>query len=112
MSRSSDDFIRQKSLSNLINSKYNFTIPFIVLLLSEYVIEILTEFFELAVDSVYTKIETLLKNNPDYQKTFKSKIISYWNEYCRKPLSTNNKFYPDFRDYVGYKILQKTVKNA
>ena len=111
-SRSSDGYIRGKALLKILNSDYYFVIPFILLLASEYVIEILEQMYTKSSEHTFLKMSQFLGENSEFYPIFKSKIVSYWNEYYRKSYNFTNQIlqYPSFEDYVGYKILQK-IKN-
>lgn len=107
LSRNPDGYTRQNSFSFLVNSDYLFTTPFILLILSEYIVEILEDFLTIADEKTYTKIIKFLEDNPNYKKLITSKIISYWNEYYRKPNHLGGKVYQNFREYPGYRILKR-----
>jgi|688.fasta_scaffold20930_12 hypothetical protein len=98
MTRHSDGYIREKFLKKILasdNLRYEAT-PFIVLLIGEYIIEIL-EIIEKN-DRIYPYLDLFFRENQSYYLILKSKIISYWNEYYRDR-------FPNFKDYVGSKII-------
>ena len=99
--RHHDGFIRQKRLEKLVDNKEYWILPFTFQLLGEYVFEIL-EVLERHVNDknienyIHFKIE-----NPRYFQTTESRMISYWNEYYRRPR------FPKLKDYIGKKLIDK-----
>lgn len=93
-------YIRQKYLKDLEIEFGNWVIPYVIMNLGGYVLEILNE-LDLKIDNNNIKLfsEYVSENNSYWVKT-KSRVISYWNEYYRE--ST-----PNVKDYVGYKIIQR-----
>ena len=94
--------VREKSLRKIINSDNYLATPFIVQLLGEYVIEILTVIKD---NLSSTKIDNLIKlqtENPKFFQTTEKRIQSYWNCYYKWTTSKT--------DYVGFQIL-KAIKS-
>jgi len=94
---------REKSLIEVVDKiEPAQSIPYILLLASEYVVEIITYIYE-----NFDKYEVLavkfIQDNNNFYTYFKSRVVSYWNEYYRNQ-------YPSFSDYPGYKIIQKIEK--
>ena len=99
--RSCDGYIREKYLRELLKLKFDYwTIPFIVKLADEYILEIL--------EVIYDKLK--IRNNDDIKqfclenkkiinKSY-SRMISYWNEFYR---SKEHCFYK----YVGRKLFRE-----
>ena len=102
--RHHDGFIRQSMLQALLEHPLDyFVFPYLFQLMGEYVVEIL-EIIEPHLNQSNQKLQIqFISENPRYFRTIESRIVSYWNEYYRLQ-------YPDFKDYVGYKILFK-LKN-
>jgi len=99
--RHHDGFIRQKRLEKLVDNKEYWVLPFTFQLLGEYVFEVL-EVLERHINDknienyIHFKLE-----NPRYLQRTESRMISYWNEYYRRPR------FPKLKDYIGKKLIDK-----
>jgi hypothetical protein len=100
LTRHTDGFIREQNLKIIINNANYFTIPFVILLAGEYVYPIIEYIEENLDEDSLSKIISFFEENLDFYKTFKSRIVSYWSCYYRLD-------YPIFKDYVGYKIIER-----
>lgn len=99
--RHHNGYIRQKRLENLNGSKEYFVTPFVFQLLGEYVIEIV-EVIDKQNNNIWLKnFAKFVNENPKYWIQTESRMISYWNEYYRRPKI------PNLKDYVGYKVVKK-----
>jgi hypothetical protein len=100
-SRSCDGFIRQKHIQALLRMDYkNWTIPYIIKLSDEYVIEILEMIYDILKDQDNQKIkEFCLENVQSFCKSY-ARMISYWNEFYRDE-------YLDFHKYIGRKLFRE-----
>lgn len=93
-----DGFVRQRSVQPLVRSRELWTIPYILELASDYVIEILTE-----LDDHYSEIDRAnlrryVADNPAHLALATARINSYWNEYYRTtPKNQAISTYPGFR---------------
>jgi len=99
--RHHNGFLRQERLERLADSKEYWVIPFTFQLLGEYVFEIL-EVLEKHINE--RNIENYIRyklENPRYFQQTESRMISYWNEYYRRPL------FPKLKDYIGKKLIDK-----
>jgi hypothetical protein len=104
MSRHSDGRIRESHLRKLLGRGETWIAPFVLMLVGEYVIEIV-ELIRAAVErggevggqanSTYAK---LLRENPDFTQRLYSQCVSYWNAYYRGA-------YPDLSEYPGRRVL-------
>jgi hypothetical protein len=97
-SRSCDGYARQKHIKALLSADFlNWTIPYIVKVCDEYVIEIL----QMVYDNLKDKNTEVFKDFCyDDRKSFcrsYSRMHSYWNEYYRSD-------YYKFEEYIGYKL--------
>ncbi len=83
--RHHNGFIREKHLRKCIIQKEAWIVPFIIILLGDYVLGILkiieTEVKGNTDTTVYKKF---IKDNAAYSSYLKSRGRSYWNEYYRK----------------------------
>ncbi len=100
LTRHHNGYIRERYLKYIIDSNEYWTIPYLVQLLGEYVVEILELIWV-----NFHKINTLhlssfvLENEMFWYKT-KQRIASYWDCYYRN----NNK---SKEDYVGFKLIKR-----
>lgn len=106
--RHHNGFVRQQRLKKLLTRTDNFIIPFSIQLLGEYVIEILEVLAE------HTGLNTdryikFINDNQNFWNISKSRVISYWNEYYRRPQYPNYlpPKYAGLQDYIGQKIVNK-----
>jgi hypothetical protein len=97
-SRSCDGYVRQKHLNSLLMMDYeDWTIPYIVKICDEYVIEILEMTYEILKEQDTERIKKFcLQNIESFCKSY-NRMISYWNEYYR----FKNK---SFQKYIGRKL--------
>jgi len=102
-SRHHDGFVRQKCISKIITSKHSWTIPFIIQVISEYVIEILDEVNDKITSLDEINFKNFLLSNKEFYKIAKDRVASYWNCYYRMQ-------YPKKEDFVGFKILRHLDK--
>ncbi len=102
-----DGYLRQQKLE-LLKDKYDdFVIPFKMKILGEYVIEIINDLEKHINEKTIKSFINFIRENPNYWRLTKSRIVSYWGEYYKN----NSKL----KDYVGYKIiktLETELKNG
>ncbi|MBX9723664.1 MAG: hypothetical protein K2X81_19825, partial [Candidatus Obscuribacterales bacterium] len=83
LTRSTDCYLRQAALKHVLSSSELWTIPFVVLLACEYVIEIandLTASLPLLKREEYINF---VRNNRSLMRLLRSRATSYWSCYCR-----------------------------
>ncbi len=99
-SRSCDGFVRQKHINSLLLMDYeDWSIPYIVKICDEYVLEILEMTYEILKDQDTERIKKFcLQNNVSFCKSY-NRMISYWNEYYR--YKNNN-----IQQYIGRKLFR------
>nr|WP_205603791.1 hypothetical protein [Bacillus mesophilus] len=99
-SRSCDGLVRQKHLNSLLLMDYDdWSIPYIVKICDEYVLDILEMTYEILKDQDTERIKNFcLQNNVSFCKSY-HRMISYWNEYYRFK-------YDNFQQYVGRKLFR------
>lgn len=96
LTRHHDGFVRQRSLSGIIGSNNAWVPPFVVQLLGEYVIEIISvidEHLQSLDASLYAQF---LEANQDFLALTGKRVISYWNCYYRSVRK---------EDYAGFRVL-------
>lgn len=98
--RHHDGYIRQRRLEGLLGKSDNWIIPFTIQLLGEYVVEILPVLDRHINDKTIEGYVKFTRENPNYWKQIKNRMISYWNEYYRRQ-------YPKLNDYPGQELEDK-----
>jgi hypothetical protein len=106
--RHHNGYIRQKRLNNIFTSRiiYNWSIPYIVRLMGEYVVEI--------IDDINTNIQLIdkialqefIRTNQKFILTTEGRIASYWGEFYKLEYAKDK--------YVGFKVkkyIQSLRKN-
>ena len=111
-SRHENGFVRQKSVQNIIGSNNIWTVPYIVKIIGEYVIEILNDIdngFEIINKS---NLISFVQQNPDFYNRTRSRVGSYWDCYFRQqfPEILNGIRTPEKQRYVGFRLLNKIDK--
>lgn len=100
-SRHHDGYIREEMLRKLIWINLDFTIPYILQPLNEYVIELLPIVNTLINNDNLESYHKFYKENQSYFKKMESRIMSYWEVYywyyrgCKKS------------DYIWFQITNK-----
>lgn len=93
--RSSNGFVRQKHISQLLKMDYEYwCIPFIFKLCDEYVVEILKTIYDALAEKDNSAIIDFCYENEYLSNISYNRMISYWNEYYRTKE-------PQFRNYIG-----------
>jgi hypothetical protein len=90
---------RQSCLERIVRSPNIWIPPFVVQLVGEYVIEILQ-----VIDSNLSSLnlpayEEFVQSNPDFIALIDHRVMSYWNEYYRRPN-------PDRENYLGFRLMK------
>jgi len=96
-------FVRERAVGRMLSLNTSWSAPFVVQLVSEYVVEILE-----VIEAGWTQIDErilarFLAENPRFHALVKQRVVSYWNAYYR-PLGRQN--------YVGFKLLNKLDRLA
>lgn len=100
-SRSCDGYIRQKHLKLLLSMEYTeWTIPFIVKVCDEYIVEILEMTYEILKGHDTKDIKEFCLNNVELFCKSYARMVSYWNEYYRGR-------FPRSKDYIGRKLFRE-----
>ena len=95
LSRSNNGFVRERHIRAILIENYpEWIFPYIVKLADEYVIEILEVIYLYLKSQDCSNIQNFCKLNlPSFMRSY-SRMVSYWNEYYRRP----------FSEYVGRKL--------
>lgn len=98
-SRSCDGFVRERSVRSLLNLEQLpvWTIPYLVKVCDEYVVEILQAVYEGLEGREDERILQFCAENPVQLQRSYARMTSYWNEFYRSAC-------PNFRDYVGRRL--------
>lgn len=96
--RHENGFVRERSLANVIGLREAWVAPFVIRLLGEYVVEILT-LIERRRDELDPAIYAdFLVHNARFFEATRSRVVSYWDCYYRSDC-------PKFRCYVGSRLI-------
>lgn len=99
LTRSTDGFERHASLKEILQVNEPWSIPFVIALVGDYVIEILDEILKESHRMNRELVADFIRENPIYYDTVRSRVTSYWNCYYRRRYQRI--------DYVGFKILSE-----
>lgn len=102
--RHHNGYIRQRRLEKLTDKTDYFAVPFVFPLLGEYVLEVLVVLDRHINNQTVDDYIKFINENKKYWQQTESRMISYWNEYYRRP---------EFRklnDYIGKKIVDRLKK--
>lgn len=99
MTRSSNGYLREKFVKQLLQSDEPWIPPFVLQLLGEYVLEIIYVVHNHAAVLKRTEYRRFVIENPAFFQLLKQRIISYWNCYYRA-------MFPQLRDYPAFQIAQ------
>lgn len=102
--RHHNGFIRQGRLEKLTDKTDNFVVPFVFQLLGEYVHEILIVLDRHINNETIGDYIKFINENKKYWQQTESRMISYWNEYYRRPK------FRKLNDYIGKQIVDKLKK--
>ena len=102
-----DGFVRQRALMKLAGKSNDFSIPYTIRLLGEYVVEIIEDLQKHIFSENIEKYVKFIRENPAYWIKTKHRVTSYWNAYYRYPQ------YPDYatpeygsrEEYIGQVIV-------
>ena len=89
--RHHDGFVRQRALQRILASDETWTIPFVVQLLGEYVIEICEDIRHYAETDLpqrpemIQELQSFAANNPGFIVLTRQRATSYWQSYYRRP---------------------------
>lgn len=99
--RHNNGYIREKYVKALFDLDFHkWSIPFIVKLADEYVVEILEVIYDACKDRDNDDIKQFCKENASAIQKGYTRMISYWNEYYR-----DREFH--FHNYIGRKLFRE-----
>lgn len=100
ITRATDGHLRQQAVQSVIGHQSPWVAPFVLMLLGEYVIEIVEDIRDalpVLDQSVYAN---LIRENRQTVQRLRARATSYWNAYHRQR-------YPQKRDYPGLHALHE-----
>lgn len=100
LTRSTDGYLRQASLRQILGNSEPWCIPFIVLLAGEYVVEITEDLAGSLIIFEQNKYVAFVRENRPLMRRLRSQAASYWNCYYREQ-------YPDKSKYPGLVFLHR-----
>ena len=98
--RHHNGFIREKHLVRLLKTDDYFVSPFVIQILGEYVVELISILEQEITDQSISKYAEFLNDNLFFWKQTQSRIVSYWDAYYRQE-------FPKLRDYVGQRLSKR-----
>jgi hypothetical protein len=100
ITRSTDGFQRQAALRNILNLNQPWSIPFVVLLAGEYVVEIIHDIVGSISMLDREAYMNFVRENRGLMRLLRSRAIGYWDRYYRTS-------YPDRSTYPGLVFLHQ-----
>jgi hypothetical protein len=104
LTRSTDGFKRQAALKEVLPINEPWSIPFVIALVGEYVIEIIDDIYVAAPKFDREVVATFIGENSAFYKVICDRVMSYWNCYYRWQFQRD--------DYVGFKLLRELDTQA
>ena len=98
-SRHHDGYVREAHVASLCRCEEPWAMPYIALLLSEYVIEI-AEAIEQSGGPDLALMRAFSADNPDLCRLISKRMVTYWSMYYRRSS-------PVFREYLFYRLGQE-----
>lgn len=103
LTRHHNGYVREANLEKLVSSEKYWTIPYVIQLLGEYVIELLELIWE-KFDKLHKEnLIGFIHENESYWFKTKQRISSYWD--CYHKYKGNPK-----SEYVGFKLIERIEK--
>ena len=76
-------YLREQYLQEVLQSKEDFVLPYVALLLGDYVYEILEVLAKNLPKEMKGRLKSFLAENPQLKRRIESRIVSYWDCYYR-----------------------------
>lgn len=99
LSRSTDGFSRQSALQRIVGLNEVWSVPYVVTLLGEYVVEVIEEIQHSLPDINLALVREFLSENPQFHSLLNARSVSYWNCYYRSR-------FPDYATYPAAVVLR------
>ena len=99
LSRSSNGYVREKCVEQLLKSDEPWIPPFVLQLLGEYVLPIIRVVQEHSAVLKRSEYRRFVSENPAFMQLLKQRTISYWDCYYRA-------MFPQLRDYPAFQMVE------
>lgn len=99
LSRGHDGFTRQAALRRILPLNEAWSIPFVIALAGDYVVEIVKDIHDGMPQFDTAIVAGFLAENPDFYRITCDRILSYWDLYYRRAFAAG--------DYPGFKLLRE-----
>ena len=99
LTRSTDGHQRQAALQEVLQVNEPWSVPFVIVLVGEYVIEIIDDIYAALPDLKREVVVAFIRENPGFYRLTCDRVASYWNCYYRWQFQRG--------DYVGFKLLRE-----
>ncbi len=100
LTRSTDGYLRQRALRRIVSIQEPWTLPYVVLLLGEYVVEIAQDILKTLPEFDQRLCIRFVQENRPLMRLLRARAASYWNCYYRPD-------YPEQRDYPALQALRE-----
>lgn len=100
VTRATDGHLRQHALRSVIDHQSPWVAPFVLMLLGEYVIEIVEDIRDALPDLDQSVYANFVRENRQTVQRLRARATSYWDAYHRQR-------YPQKRDYPGLQALHQ-----
>lgn len=99
LTRHHDGYERMAALRDVLGVNQPWTMPYVVQLLGEYVVEIIK-----LIETSFSRIDArllrdYLLENPEHLRLTRARVASYWDCYYRQGIKRD--------DYAGFKVLAR-----
>ncbi|MFC4994835.1 hypothetical protein [Rubritalea tangerina] len=101
MSRHHDGYVRQTWAPILCSSASLWTVPYLLYLISDYVVEITETIKDTLTDSDYSRIRSFVSSHDIDALKLSQRIFTYWDIYYR----SSPPRYPKLSSYPPYQIM-------
>ena len=96
-------YFREQYLQEVLQSKEDFVLPYVALLMGDYVYEILEVLAKKLPKEMKGRLKSFLAENPQLKRRIESRIVSYWDCYYKGAC-------PDLKQYIGYQLFKNIDK--
>lgn len=97
--RSTNGFERQAALKEVLTINTPWSIPFVIALVGEYVIEIIDDIYAAIPQFNCDVVAQFIANNPGFYHITSDRVTSYWNCYYRWQFQRS--------EYVGFEVIRE-----
>jgi hypothetical protein len=98
--RHHDGHVRERFLKELLPVRTVWQVPFVIQLVGEYVVELVTIIEDALADGMESTFASFLQENQTFMTLTRQRAISYWNCYHRSQ-------WPQLSSYPGMRVLRR-----